>query len=108
MILHFVKFVTSAIENTGSYQSLSYLTKAGKADVNRFMVLRTASNYTMQPPGVTAAENLLKEGEDYAGMGVALESAYRVGSKVVDTIVENWSVYREKPPEGQDLRKEKQ
>ena len=94
------EFVTSAMEDTGSYQSLAYLTKAGKADVNRLMVLRTVSNYTMQPPGVTAAGNLIKDGEDYAGMGVALESAYRVGSKVVDTLVENWHVYRDKPPEG--------
>ncbi len=102
------EFVTSAMEDTGSYQSLAYLTKAGKADVNRFMVLRTASNYTMQPPGVTAAENLLKEGEDYAGMGVALESAYRVGSKVVDTIVGNWSVYKDKLPEVKSVAKDKQ
>ena len=94
------EFVTSAMEDTGSYQSLAYLTKAGKADVNRFMVLRTVSNYTMQPPGLTAAENLLKDGEDYAGMGVALESAYRVGSKVVDTIVKDWDVYKDAVPEG--------
>jgi len=93
------EFVTSAMEDTGSYQSLAYLTKAGKADVNRFMVLRTVSNYTMQPPGLTAAENLIKDGEDYAGMGVALESAYRVGSKVVDTIVKDWDVYKDKVPE---------
>jgi len=94
------EFVTSAMEDTGSYQSLAYLTKAGKADVDRFMVLRTVSNYTMQPPGVTAAENLIKDGEDYAGMGVALESAYRVGSIVVDTIVKDWDVYKDKVPQG--------
>lgn len=93
------EFVTSAMEDTGSYQSLAYLTKAGKADINRFMVLRTVSNYTLPPTGVTAAENLTQEGEDYVGMGLALESAYNVGSKVVDTLVANWSVYRDKIPE---------
>ena len=92
------EFVTSAMEDTGSYQSLLYLTKAGKADVERFMVLRTVSNYTMPAEGISAADNLIKDGEDFSGMSVALESAYRVGSKVVNTIVENWSVYKDKIP----------
>ena len=92
------EFVTSAMEDTGSYQSLLYLTKAGKADVNRFMVLRTVSNYTVPPEGVTAAENLTQEGEDYSGMGVALEAAYQVGSTVVNEIVDHWSEYRNKVP----------
>jgi len=92
------EFVTSAMEDTGSYQSLLYLTKAGKADVNRFMVLRTVSNYTIPPKGVTAAENLTKEGEDYSGMGIALASAYQVGSHVVDELVSHWSLYREATP----------
>ncbi len=92
------EFVTSAMEDTGSFQSLSYLDNAGKADVNRFMVLRTVSNYTVPPKGISAAENLIGDGEDFGGMNVALESAYRVGSKVVDTIVKDWANYREKLP----------
>lgn len=92
------EFVTSAMEDTGSYQSLVYLTNAGKADINRFMVLRTVSNYTMPPKGITAADNLINHSDEYAGMEVALESAYRVGSKVVDTIVENWSEYKDRLP----------
>jgi len=92
------EFVTSAMEDTGSFQSLSYLDKAGKADINRFMVLRTVSNYTVPPKGISAAENLIADGEDFGGMNVALESAYRVGSKVVDTIVTNWPRYRDKLP----------
>lgn len=92
------EFVTSAMEDTGSYQSLAYLTNAGKADVNRFMVLRTVSNYTMPPKGVTAADNLLKDSDEYAGMEVALESAYRVGSTVVDNIVANWAEYKDHLP----------
>jgi len=92
------EFVTSAMEDTGTYQSLNYLTKAGKADINRYMVLRTVSNYTMPPNGISAAESLIKDGEDYSGMTAALESAYRVGSKVVDTLVEGWPEYRENIP----------
>lgn len=93
-------FVTSAMEDTGSYLSLSYLHDAGKVDKHRFMVLRTASNYSMQPAGLTAAENLALEstGDGYAGMQSALESAYTVGSKVVDTITSNWDVYKKQMP----------
>lgn len=93
------EFVTAAMEDTGSYQSLAYLTNAGKANVERLIVLRTVSNYTMQPPGLSAVENLLKENESFVAIPAALESAYRVGSKVVDTIVENWDVYKETLPE---------
>ncbi len=91
-------FVTAAMEDTGSYQSLAYLTNAGKANVERFMVLRTVSNFTMQPEGVSAAESFLKTGEDYVGMNIALEAAYRVGSVVVENIIENWLAYRELSP----------
>ncbi|MEO0975173.1 MAG: purine nucleoside permease, partial [Pseudomonadota bacterium] len=46
-------FVTSAMEETGTYQSIVYLDRIGRVDKDRFMVLRTGSNYTMPPPGVT-------------------------------------------------------
>ena len=91
-------FVSSAMEDTGTAQSLFYLDRAGKADYNRLMVLRTASNFTVPHAGMTAAESLLSEGEDYAGLQVSLESAYRVGSRVVDTLVNNWDVYAEQMP----------
>jgi purine nucleoside permease/predicted cupin superfamily sugar epimerase len=93
-------FVTSGMEDTGSYQSMIYLDKAKKVDKSRFMVVRTASNYSMQPKGLSAIENLrLESGENgYAGMQSAIESAYLVGSKVVDTLVANWSKYKTSKP----------
>ncbi len=93
------EFVSSAMEDTGTYQSLDYLTKAGKANVDRLLVLRTASNYTMPPPGKTAVDNLLEEQHDsYAGLDAALENAYLVGSVVVDEIIDNWSKYKNHTP----------
>jgi purine nucleoside permease len=92
------EFVSAAMEDTGSYLSLSWLHKINRADKDRVMVLRTASNYTMQPPGMSAAENLLKENEGYGGLGVAVESAYTVGSRVVDEILENWEKYEAEIP----------
>jgi len=92
--------VTSAMEDTGSYLSLSWLNKIGRVDKQRVMVLRTGSNYTMQPPTRTAAENLLKEtkGYKYAGLEVAVEAGYRVGSRVVDEIIDNWRIYEANVP----------
>lgn len=97
------EFVSSAMEDTGTAQSLSYLSPTGKADYSRLMVLRTASNYTMQPPGLTAAQNLLEDhsgapGEGYAALNMSVEAAYKVGSKVVDEIVSHWDVYRDRVP----------
>jgi purine nucleoside permease len=93
-------FVTSAMEDSGTLVALNYLSRAGKVNKDRALVLRTASNYTMQPPGLTAAENMAKENEGYSGLSVSVESAYKVGSTVVDTLVKGWSTYRERPPAG--------
>jgi purine nucleoside permease/predicted cupin superfamily sugar epimerase len=93
-------FVSSGMEDTGAYQSMIYLDNANKVDKSRFMVVRTGSNYSMPPPELTAIENLkLESGENgYAGMRSALETAYLVGSKVVDTIVANWPQYKTTMP----------
>lgn len=97
------EFVTSAMEDTGTFLSLSFLHNIGKVDKNRVMVLRTGSNYSMPPPGVTAVESLLAENEGYAGLDAALESAYIVGTAVLDEILGNWDVYKDKIPTPADL-----
>lgn len=91
-------FVTSAMEDTGSFQALTYIHPTGKINKDRVMVLRTASNYTMPPPGMSAAEHLLKENEGYAGLQASVEAAYRVGATVVDELVRNWPTYRQQTP----------
>lgn len=93
-------FVTTAMEDTGTLQSLTFLAKAGRADLNRVLVLRTASNYDLPPRGVTAAENLarLKLGKGYTAYLPALEAAWSVGNTVVAELVRNWAKYREASP----------
>jgi purine nucleoside permease len=93
-------FVTTAMEDTGTLQSLTFLAKAGRADLNRVLVLRTASNYDLPPRGVTAAENLarLKFGKGYTAYLPALEAAWRVGNTVVEELVRGWPKYRDAPP----------
>ena len=94
-------FVTSAMEDTGTYQSLSFLENAGKVDKDRLLVLRTASNFTMQHAGITAAQSLAGEklsGKGYSAYIPSLESAWLVGSKVVNELVGNWEKYRDELP----------
>jgi purine nucleoside permease len=92
-------YVTTAMEDTGALTALHYLTRAGKADNQRALVLRTGSNFDQQPPGGSAAENLA--GEKVGGYSAyipALEAAHRVGSRVVHALIEGWSNYENTPP----------
>jgi purine nucleoside permease len=94
-------FVTTAMEDTGTLQSLTLLAKAGRADLNRVLVLRTASNYDQPPPNVTAAENLARTNiGKYSAYLPALEAAWRVGNTVVGNLVANWEKYRDTTPAG--------
>jgi purine nucleoside permease len=75
---------TTAMNDTGALLALHALTLQGKADWNRSLLLRTASNFDMPPPGVTAAENLEHERHgSYAAYLPSLEAAYRVGHVIV-------------------------
>jgi purine nucleoside permease len=93
-------FAVTGMEDTGTLQSLKFLARAGKADWNRILVLRTVSNYDQPPPGMTAWESLAAEkAGKYSAFLPALESAYAVGHVVVDKLVEDWpSVQKQVPP----------
>ncbi len=93
------KFSTTAMEDTGTLLSLQYLAKAGKADWNRILVLRTVSNYDQQPKGMDAAASLASQRVgQYGAYLPSLEAAYTVGHTVVADILKNWDTYREKLP----------
>jgi len=94
-------YVTTAMEDTGSLQSLTFLARAGRVDLNRVMVLRTASDFDQPRPGMSVAESLAqtKIGQ-YSGYLPALEAAWRVGNTVVAKLLEGWKEYREHVPGG--------
>lgn len=76
---------TTAMNDTGALLALQALTRQGKADWNKALVLRTASNFDMPPRGTTAAQNLAKERHGtYTGYVPALEAAYQVGHLIVE------------------------
>lgn len=85
-------YMISAMEDTGTMQSLTLLSQAGRVDLQRVMVLRTVSNFDREPPGSSAAEDLkgLVMGK-YSAYMPALEAAQRVGSRVVHYLVEHWA-----------------
>ncbi len=92
-------YMTTAMEDTGTLRALTNLTKAGKADVQRALVLRTASNFDLQPPDLTAAESMAGEKiGHYSAYIPSLEAAYRVGSKVVHELVRGWDRYEAEIP----------
>ena len=92
-------YMISAMEDTGTMQSLTFLSNAGKVDLNRVLVLRTVSNYDMQWLGATAAESLetMTFGA-YSAYLPALEAAQSVGHVIVAKIVENWTQFSGSPP----------
>ncbi len=93
-------YVTTAMEDTATLQSLAFLTKAGKADIRRALVLRTASNFDSQRPGLSAAESLAEnKAGSYAGFLPAVENAWKVGSVVVRELVKNWGRYQDQVPQ---------
>lgn len=92
-------YVTTAMEDSGTLQALTNLSRAGKVDIQRVLVLRTASNFDMQSPGSMAAESLRGEKLGvYSAYLPSLEAAYQVGSQVVHELVKGWDKYQTTPP----------
>ena len=92
-------YVTTAMEDTGTLQALSFLAKTGRVDLNRVMVLRTASDFDQPAPGETAAASLARNAAGkYAGYLGAVDAAWRVGRVVVEELVHHWDRYRDTAP----------
>jgi purine nucleoside permease len=93
-------FATTAMEDTGTLQSLEYLARAGKVDFQRILVLRTVSNYDRQPKGMSAADSLSSQRVgQYGAYLPSLEAAYTVGHVVVAELLNHWKDYREQLPQ---------
>jgi purine nucleoside permease len=92
-------FATTAMEDTGTLQSLTFLARAGRVDLDRILVLRAVSNYDRQPQGLSAAESLAKQRIGaYAAYLPALEADYKVGHAVVGELLAHWAQYEARIP----------
>jgi purine nucleoside permease len=92
-------YVTTAMEDTGTMQSLTFLSKSGRVDLNRVLVLRTASDFDQQPPGMSAAQSLdANRAGSYVAYLQAVEAAWRVGHVVVEEWADHWDQNRDQTP----------
>jgi purine nucleoside permease len=94
---------TTALEDCGILTSLSFLAQTHRVRMDRVLVLRTGSDYTVPPKGQTAAQLLESEASEDDVLSAFMESveaAYRVGSPVVNEIAGHWDRYAEVTPGG--------
>ncbi len=88
------QFATTAMEDTGTLQSLKYLAQAGRVDWKRILVLRTVSNFDQQPRGMSAADSLANQRiGTYSAYLPSLEAAYKLGHEVVNALLLHWPDY---------------
>ena len=80
-------FATTEMEDAGFMNAIERLTAMHRVDINRVLVLRSASNYTEPRPGHTAVESVTAP---YIGSRIALESAYLCGSTVLHSLLVHW------------------
>ncbi|WP_083811986.1 purine-nucleoside phosphorylase [Terriglobus saanensis] len=81
-------FVMTEMEDSGIVNALARLDHIHRVDINRVLVLRTASNYSMQAPGTTAIDSFTSPYP--GGAKLAYESAWLCGSTVLHAILSHW------------------
>ena len=89
-------FMTSSMEDSGTLTALQRLARVGLVDMDRVLVLRTVSNYTIPPPGKTAQWSRTVPYPD--GSLPALEAAFVVGNTVVQALLKGWAHYETETP----------
>ena len=94
------EFMTSNMEDSGTLTALRRLDQDGRVDIDRVLVLRTVSNYTMPPPGKTADWSRTVPYPDESRP--ALEAAFVVGNAVVQALLDGWEDFEHAPPQTTD------
>jgi len=89
-------FVMTNVEDNGILRAMERLDENRLIDRDRVLVLRSASNFSHQPPGESAEWTLTAP---YPANGLtALEACYRVPKPVVDALLNNWDSFAETIP----------
>ncbi|MDB5482346.1 MAG: purine nucleoside permease [Caulobacteraceae bacterium] len=92
-------FAMSAEEDTGVMQALTFLSGAGRARLDRVLMLRAGSDYVVAPPGMSAAEQIARQAkEGLPANRQALEALYAVASPVVRALADGWARTRDTTP----------
>jgi purine nucleoside permease len=78
------------MEDSGILQALTFLSRAGRVDFGRVLVVRAASNFDQQRDRISAAESLAETRvASYSAYRPALENAWRVGSLLLRSALES-------------------
>jgi purine nucleoside permease len=85
-------------EDQGIALAIEELDRLGRVDAKRLLILRTASNFVMPPPGIAAEKYLFDDLAGSPGYLPSLEANYRVGSAVVSELLQNWERYQRQVP----------
>ena len=92
-------FAMSDEEDTGVMQGLAFCAHAGRASLDRVLILRAGSDYTVGPPGMSAADFLAKEThEGFPATPEALANLYLVASPVAAYLADHWARTRDVIP----------
>lgn len=89
-------YCTTQQEDNATYESLKRGAAAGRLDLKRVAVLRTASNFDRPHSGQTAYESLTTKS---GGFGAATANLYNAAWPVVNEIVTNWAAWKEGVPD---------
>jgi purine nucleoside permease len=92
-------FAMSAEEDTGVMQAMTFLGKDHRVRLDRVLILRAASDYTVQPAGVAAADFLAAEVKaGFPAEPEALDALYRVAEPVAKALADDWAHTRDSTP----------
>jgi purine nucleoside permease len=88
--------MTSNMEDSGTLTGLARLARVGRVDMDRVLVLRTASNFTMPPADKSASWSHEQPYPD--GGEPAIEAAFSVGNVIVQALLHGWAEYQHSIP----------
>lgn len=92
-------YCTTQQEDNATYNALARATAAGRADVKRLAVLRTASNFDRPYPGQSAYASLMASTSGATGGFVpATKNLERAGGPLVRDIVARWALWKDGVP----------
>ena len=89
------QFAMTNMESQSLAGTMIAAAKEGLVDLQRTLVLRTASNPSEPPPGISAMDSV---GDEGPGQIAAFEANYRVGDPVVRELLDHWDKYENSIP----------
>lgn len=92
-------YCTTQQEDNATFNALARAQAAGRVDLKRLAVLRTASNFDRPHPGQSPHASLIVSTTGASGgFGIATENLVRAGAPLVRDIVARWASWREGVP----------